>query len=348
MSPAESAVRPPVSILFLTYNHEAFVEEALLSALGQDLGRYELVVVDDASKDRTRAIIEEVLQRGIPPGVTVRKLYKDKNGGLIASVNEAMAASAGDVFVFMAGDDVSPPCRLTRTLRAFSEHPAAQLVYGECEKIDENGRPFAEDGATKQPQRFSYDLARLTQIYAGAVPFGASAAYRRQLFDVFGPMGSGDHGEDNCYWIRALLLGEIYWDPACFVKWRQHDGNLSNFNAQITDATWRNRHIRWMEKHTNMSRQWLKDIAVARGAGLITWQRARRLEVAALREDRTWALSASSLSCAPWGEWLAKAASLVSVGRFSTTFRLLKVRLSRRRQDRAWRFWAKLKSNPAA
>jgi glycosyltransferase involved in cell wall biosynthesis len=340
--------RLTASLLFFAYNHERFVEEALLSALRQDVEAFELVVVDDASTDRTRAILEEVLARETPPGVTIRRLYKDKNAGLMTAVNDAMAMATGEAFVLMSGDDVSMSCRLARSLRTFADQPSVQLVYGDCVKIDEAGIPFASPEAEKSPQFFSYDEARLTRIYAGSSPFGAAAAYRRRLFDFFGPMGAGEHGEDNCYWIRALMLGEIYRDPACFVHWRQHAGNLSNFTAQLSDEGWRRRHLEWMEKHATISRQWLKDIALARDARLISWTRAQRLKLAALREDRTWALEASSLRCDPWGEWSKHALRLLGVGRISTTLKMLKLRFSPWRQERKWRFWAKLKSNPAA
>ena len=324
------------------------MEEALLSALRQDLATFELVVVDDASTDRTRAILEEVLARETPPGVTIKKVYKDKNGGLIAAVNGAMAVASGDVFVLMAGDDVSMPCRLARSLRTFADQPSVQLVYGDCVKIDEAGRPFPSPVSEAMPQFFSYDDCRLTRIYAGSSPFGAAAAYRRRLFDFFGPMGAGEHAEDNCYWVRALMLGEIYRDPACFIHWRQHTGNLSNFTSQLGDAGWRRRHLEWMEKHATMSRQWLKDIALARDARLISWTRAQRLKFAGLREDRSWALELSSLRREPWTEWTAEAFRLLLVGRISTTLKMLILRLSPRRQELKWRFFAKLKSNPAA
>ena len=335
-------------MLFLAYNHEAFVEEALLSALRQDLATFELVVVDDASTDRTRAILEEVLARETPAGVTIKKLYKDKNGGLIAAVNDAMAMATGEAFVLMAGDDVSMPCRLARSLRTFADQPSVQLVYGDCVKIDEAGRPFPSPVSEAMPQFFSYDDCRLTRIYAGSSPFGAAAAYRRRLFDFFGPMGAGEHGEDNCYWVRALILGEIYRDPACFIHWRQHAGNLSNFTSQLADEGWRRRHLEWMEKHANISRQWLKDIALARDALLISCPRAQRLKFAGLREDRSRALEASSLRRDPWSEWSGKALRLLLVGRISTTLKMLILRLSPRRQELKWRFFAKLKSNPAA
>jgi len=244
----------------------------------------------------------------------------------------------------MAGDDISMPDRLRRTLQIFSEVPEVQLVYGEVAFIDERGAALRPVPTGGMAQRFAYARARFGRIYAGASPCGASAAYRRQLFDVFGPMEAGTHAEDNCYWVRALLLGEVHHDPACYIQWRQHSANLSNYQPSAGDA-WRPRHLDWMEKHAGMSAQWLRDIEVARTQGLISAWRAAVVRYAAMREDATWSLEVASLRADPWGRWLRSAWKLLQVGRFSTTFRMLKLRLFRSRREKRWQVLAKLKSN---
>jgi glycosyltransferase involved in cell wall biosynthesis len=338
--------RPTASILLLAYNHAPFIEAALLSALRQDAAGYELVIVDDASTDATRPIIERVLAREMPPGIGIRKLFKERNEGLVAAVNSAMAMASGRLFVMMAGDDISLPDRLTRTCRHFEDAARVQLVYGEYTKVDEAGRILSRPASGGRTRRFSYDQAAWGKIYASASPFGASAAYRRELFDYFGPMRDGTHGEDNCYWVRALLLGVIIHDPACYVHWRQHGSNLSNFSANVNCPEWRRRHLNWMELHATMSPQWFADIRLAADQGVIGWARAWRLRWAAAREDCTWALEASSLRVDPWSRWTRRALDLLLLGRISSTLRFFKLRCSQGRRERRWKLWAKLKSNP--
>lgn len=342
---SRSATRPSASVLFLAYNHEAFAEQALRSALGQEGPPFELVVVDDASTDRTREIVDRVLREAAPAGLTVHRIYKERNGGLLAAVNDAMAVATGEIFLMMAGDDVAVPDRLARTLAVFDRAPEVQLVYGEFVKIDAKGRRYASVPGDGKPRLHSYDVAAFSRIYAGASPFGASAAYRRRLFEEFGPMSLGTHGEDNCFWIRALLLGQIHHEPACFVEWRQHTANMSNFAGTLADPDWRRRHLAWMELHAGMSRQWLLDIRHAHRRGLISWGRASRLRLAALREDATWGLEASSLRQDAWPTWWMRAFRMLALGRISTTLKMLKLRVFRQRQARRWQFWAKLKLN---
>lgn len=320
------------------------MEEALLSALGQDVGEFELVIVDDASTDRTRRIIEDVLLRATPAGVSVRRHYKDVNGGLLAAVNDAMALATGEVFMMMAGDDVSLPDRLSQTMRVFGADSQVQLVYGSYIKIGEDGQGFAAYPSVERARIFDYDSGPWGRIYAGCSPHGATAAYRRTLYDIFGPMMAGSHGEDNCYWVRALLLGRVFKHSALLVRWRQHAGNLSHYSLSKEDAADRERHLAWMDKHTAISSQWLCDIAKALDAGKISSFRAWRLRLAARREDRLWALSLSSLRPDAWGTWLGHAGRLMATGRISTVFRMFMVRVSARGRERAWLFWAKMKS----
>lgn len=338
--------RPVASILLFAYNHESFIEEALLSALRQDVPGFELIVVDDASTDATREIIERVLAQAAPPGLVVRKLFKERNGGLLAAVNDAMAMAAGPIFMAMAGDDISLPDRLARTLGHFEGAPDVQLVYGECIKVDAEGRHLSKPVAVRPLRRFSYDQAPLGRIYASASPFGAAAAYRRELYDFFGPMVPGTHGEDNCYWIRALLLGVVVRDSACYIHWRQHGNNLSNFAVKGHCGEWQRRHLRWMELHATFSPQWRTDIRLARERGIISAGRAWRLRWAGAREDRTWALEVSSLRCDPWAHWGWRALALLRVGRFSSTRNFFRLRLSEVRREHRWQFWVKIKSNP--
>lgn len=332
------------SILLVAYNHEAFIEAALLSALRQDIPDYELIVVDDASTDRTREVIRRVLEREAVPGRRVTTIFHERNQGLLAAINAAMASASGEIFMMMAGDDVSMPDRLRRTLRIFGENRTVMLVYGAVEVIDDLGRPLHPVPASGSVRRITYRRGPWGRIYAGAMPCGASAAYRRVLFDVFGPMGPGTHAEDNCYWVRALLLGEIHHDPVRFIQWRQHAANLSNYRMATTED-WRHRHLSSMAKHAEMSGQWLADVARARDAGLISAWRAAAVRYAARREDATWGLEVSSLRADPWGSWFSAACRLLSVGRVSTVLRMFRLRASAARREKRWAFFEKLKSN---
>src|ERR1700691_950785 len=97
----------PLSVLIDTYNHERYIEQAVVSAIEQDFpaSEYEIVVVDDGSTDRTPAIV-----RKFEPRV---RLLRKKNGGQASAFNVALPDLCGEVIAFLDGDDWFAPGKLT-------------------------------------------------------------------------------------------------------------------------------------------------------------------------------------------------------------------------------------------
>ena len=90
---------PRISVLIDTYNHERYIEQAIVSVLEQDFPReeMEIVVVDDGSTDSTPSIIEKFLP-------SVRYIRK-KNGGQASAFNAACRSCSGSIVAFLDGDD---------------------------------------------------------------------------------------------------------------------------------------------------------------------------------------------------------------------------------------------------
>src|SRR3954468_2426593 len=83
--------KPLITALIDTYNHEKYIEQALVSVVEQGLSAAELeiVVVDDGSTDKTPEII-----KGFAPRV---KHVRKKNGGQASAFNAGFAESRGEI-----------------------------------------------------------------------------------------------------------------------------------------------------------------------------------------------------------------------------------------------------------
>jgi glycosyltransferase involved in cell wall biosynthesis len=90
---------PTVTVLIDTYNHERFIEEAIVSALEQDFSpsEMEILVVDDGSTDRTAEIV-----RKFRPQV---RLIQKTNGGHASAFNAGIPETQGEIVAFLDGDD---------------------------------------------------------------------------------------------------------------------------------------------------------------------------------------------------------------------------------------------------
>jgi glycosyltransferase involved in cell wall biosynthesis len=121
-----------------SYNHEKFVSEAIESVLGQDFEDLELIIVDDASTDASRQIIQKYAMED----ARVRVILHETNCGIAKTMNDGIAAAKGKFLTDIASDDVWMKDKLSKTL-AVLESDEDLVVWTEAEIIDESGQPVA-------------------------------------------------------------------------------------------------------------------------------------------------------------------------------------------------------------
>lgn len=128
-------MRPSLSILIDTYNHQKYIEQAVVSAIEQDFpaSDYEIIVVDDGSTDCTPEIVKKF-------GPRVRLLEK-KNGGQASAFNAAIPELRGEAVAFLDGDDWFGPAKVNTVLKALEREPhAAALGHGYHEVREGTGQ----------------------------------------------------------------------------------------------------------------------------------------------------------------------------------------------------------------
>lgn len=112
---------PLFSIIIACYNHERFVRDAVQSALGQPHPSKEIIVVDDASRDGTAAIVSSFGDSVIFERLSV-------NGGASAARNHGASVARGKYLVFLDGDDALMPWSLAVYGRIIAERNPAIIL----------------------------------------------------------------------------------------------------------------------------------------------------------------------------------------------------------------------------
>ena len=117
-----------LSVCMITYNHEAFIKQAITSALEQDVDfEYEIVVGEDCSTDSTESILK-TLERYNQDRVKV--IYRRPNIGSRANFYSTLAACTGDYVAFLEGDDYwTSENKLQRQVDFLETHPNASCVF---------------------------------------------------------------------------------------------------------------------------------------------------------------------------------------------------------------------------
>jgi glycosyltransferase involved in cell wall biosynthesis len=216
--------KPFVTALIDTYNHEAFIEEAVVSVLEQDFpaSETEILVVDDGSSDRTPEIVSKFAPR-------VRLLRK-RNGGQGSAFNAGIPEARGETVAFLDGDDWWAPGKLSAVASVFTAEPAVGLVGHGTTQVYPDGRRQAE--LPRELTRFRLNSVEAAKIFRMRRGFlGTSRmAYRRQVLAQIGAVPEALKFEaDEYLFTLAGLFGDVMMLPATYTFYRLHGGNLFQF-----------------------------------------------------------------------------------------------------------------------
>ena len=110
-------MRPVISILTPTFNHEKYIQTCIESVVNQTYPHWEMIIVDDGSTDETPKIVGRYKDSRI---IYLRKEHRGINY-LGENYNHAMRISRGDLLLILEGDDFLPPHRFELQLRVFED-----------------------------------------------------------------------------------------------------------------------------------------------------------------------------------------------------------------------------------
>jgi len=103
---------PAVSIIIPAYNHAAWIEQALDSVAAQSFKAWELIIIDDASRDHGWKLITDWVKQH--PQFAIRCIQHANNQGAPATLNEGLSLAQGNYIAILNSDDAWYPQRLER------------------------------------------------------------------------------------------------------------------------------------------------------------------------------------------------------------------------------------------
>ena len=135
-----NADEPLVSVLMTAYNREKYIAEAIESVLASDYSNFELIIVDDASKDTTVSIAEKYRQKDS----RIKVFVNEKNLRQFANRNKAISYAKGKYIMNVDSDDKIFPDGISRLVKTMESFPSSSFgMYYPFEK----GKPaFELDG----------------------------------------------------------------------------------------------------------------------------------------------------------------------------------------------------------
>lgn len=186
-------VEPLVSIITPAYNAERYIRECIQSVQNQGYKRWEMIIVNDSSKDDTAAIVEKEAEAD----PRIRLISLEQNQGVVHARNTALKSSRGRFIAFLDSDDVWLPHKLEKQVREMLTNNWA-MSYTSYSLINEDSQPVSKT-VTAPPVVTYKQLLRGSSIGCLTVVLD-----KEKTGEILMPK---IHHEDYATWLSILSKG---------------------------------------------------------------------------------------------------------------------------------------------
>ena len=217
--------KPFVSVIVPAYNEEMVIEATIRSLLASDYDNYEIIVVDDGSRDNTSKVVKDNFA-----GVERVRLFTEANGGKAEALNTGLAHAKGDVIIALDADTLFVPQTIGALAHRFYD-PSMGAIAGNAKvgnRINIVTRWQALEYITSQ----NMDRRAFASLNCITVVPGAVGAWRRDLLEKAGGFSSDTLAEDQDLTLRIRRMGyKIGYEEAA-IAWTEAPDRLRSLARQ--------------------------------------------------------------------------------------------------------------------
>ena len=124
-----------ISFITASYNYENFIQETIKSVQSQSVQDWEMIIVDDGSKDNSVEVIKSIAKND-----SRIKLYQHeggKNRGLAKTLQLGLSKASGNWIVFLESDDTIEPNYLREKIEVIKKYPEVSLIFNDLNLFGE-------------------------------------------------------------------------------------------------------------------------------------------------------------------------------------------------------------------
>ena len=218
--------KPKVSFLIPCFNGERYIAESLKSACEQNFHSYEVIVINDGSKDNSEQVIRHMRER------FCFRYIKQENKGVCSALNAGLSVARGDYLCWGGHDDIYHRHRLSYQVEFLDRNPDYGACYSNVEYIDLDGVGFGY--GKRKNFKSGYVLKEL--FYRNFIPAPASMV-RTNIVRELGGFDAKYLFEDYPLWLAVAERYPIGFVDSVVTRYRLHDGNMSGNNERFYVGT---------------------------------------------------------------------------------------------------------------
>jgi len=186
-----------ISVITSVFNCEKYLAASMESVLGQTLGDFEYIIVDDGSTDDSSNVLDELKKKD----ARINIIKNESNLGLTKSLNIALREASGDLIARQDADDISLPTRFEKQVRYLEDNPGTYLIGSGISLIDLGGSVIKKSNTVSGLEKVKKTLETRNCINHPTIMFRREPVhYYREKFI---------YAQDYDFYLMALTSGLI-------------------------------------------------------------------------------------------------------------------------------------------
>lgn len=229
---------PNVSVIIPNYNHARFLPERIESVLGQTYRDFDVLILDDASADGSRGIMERYAD---DDRVTVN-VNRENSGSAFRQWRKGVHMTRGQYVWIAESDDIAEASFLDTMVRILETHPAAGLAYCRSGRIDEEGNRLPDPSPRGDEYELDRWLADFTNngrdecarhlVRRNTIPNASAVVFRREVYER---AGGTDPSMILCgdwmTWARMAAVSDVAYTARALNRFRVHTASVRHAAA---------------------------------------------------------------------------------------------------------------------
>ena len=218
-----------ISIVVPVYNAAKYIEQTVSMVQKQTYTDWELILVEDCSKDESRKVLQN-LENSLRDS-RIRVIYKEKNEGAAKARNTGVMAATGEYLAFLDADDIWKETKLEKEL-AFMKEKDAAFVFTSYEFGDEQGNGTGKFVNVPDTLNYKQALSR-TVIFTSTTLFDLKKLGKELVTMPIVP------SEDSATWWQILRAGyTAYGFQEVTTVYRRPPKSLSSNKGKAIQRIW--------------------------------------------------------------------------------------------------------------
>ena len=243
-------IKPKVSVVMASYNHAAYVSDAINSVLNQSFQDFEFIITDDGSSDTTA----QVIQTFTDPRIKFKAF--EHNKGACFAMNDAIRRAQGTYIAVINSDDVFFLDKLQKQVDFLDANPDVGAVFAYPEMMNQQGVPFAPQDQEQHTKIFlehnRTQVEWLQKLFSFNCLCHPTVMIRKRIYDEIGLYNPGLRAlPDYEMWVRVAQKTSIHVMQEPQIRMRKFDDN-GNESGSRPDVF---RRLSW--EHPNILKRFL-------------------------------------------------------------------------------------------